>query len=107
MILSVFQKKKRVFGYSRSNKKWWKPRFPMDYRLLVKWRIANFGIFLDILSFCVLDEFSVFQKIRFFGILGAIKHSGNNASRWIRDLWSKGVSLFFGIFLDVFEFWHL
>ena len=34
------------------------------------------------------------------------KHGGNHASRWIRDLWSKGVSLIFGISLDVFEFWH-
>ena len=30
--------------------------------------------------------------------------SGNPASRWIRDLWSKGVSLTFGMSLDVFEF---
>ena len=34
----------------------------MDWRPLVKGRIANFGIFLDILSFCVLDDFFLFSK---------------------------------------------
>ena len=38
-------------------KTWWKPRFPMDKRPLVKWYIANFGISLDVLSFSVLDYF--------------------------------------------------
>ena len=32
-------------------KTWWKPRFPMEKRPLVKGRIANFGIFLDIFEF--------------------------------------------------------
>ena len=32
-------------------KTWWKPRFPMDYRPLVKGHIANFGILLDICEF--------------------------------------------------------
>jgi hypothetical protein len=33
------------FGYSWST---WKPRFLMDLRPLVKGRIANIGIFLDV-----------------------------------------------------------
>ena len=38
--------------------------------------------------------YSVFQKkIGFWGILCSTKHGGNHASWWIRDLWSKGVSL--------------
>ena len=45
--------------------------------------------------------FSAFKKIEFLGILGP---PGNHASPWIRDLWSKGISLIFGIFLDIFEF---
>ena len=31
--------------------------------------------------------------IRFWGIPCPTKHGGNHASRWIRDLWSKGVLL--------------
>ena len=43
------------------------------------------------LSFCVLDDFFRFsKKIGFLGILGP---PGNHASRWIRDLWSKGILL--------------
>ena len=34
----------------------------MDLRPLVKGRIANFGISLDFLSFCVLDDFFRFSK---------------------------------------------
>ena len=30
---------------------WWKPRFQMDLRPLVKGRIANFGISLDVFEF--------------------------------------------------------
>ena len=32
-------------------KTWWKPRFPMDWRPLVKGYIANFGISLDVFEF--------------------------------------------------------
>ena len=39
--------------------------------------------------------FFSFKKIGFLGILGP---PGNHASRWIRDLWSKGVSLIFAYF---------
>ena len=43
----------------------------MDSRPLVKGRIANFGIFLDVFEFSVLvDFFPFFKKIRFWGILG-------------------------------------
>ena len=42
-----------------------------------------------------------FKQFGFWGILGP---PGNHASRWIRDIWSKGVSLILEIFLDVFEF---
>ena len=33
------------------------------------------------------------KKKSFFADFILTKHGGNNASRWIRDLWSKGVSL--------------
>ena len=43
------------------------------------------------LSFCVLDNFFRFsKKLGFLCILGL---PGNHASQWIRDLWSKGISL--------------
>ena len=35
---------------------------------MVKGRIANFGIFLDFLSFCVLDNFFSFSKKSGFGV---------------------------------------
>ena len=35
----------------------WKPRFPVDWRLLVEERIANNGIPLDVFCCCRLDEF--------------------------------------------------
>ena len=43
-------------------------------------------------------------NIVFAGWFWLTKHGGNHASRWIRDLWSKGILLILGIFLDVFEF---
>ena len=46
--------------------------------------------------------FSVIQKQ--FGFLGILGPPGNHSSRWTRDLWSKGVYLILGIFLDIFEF---
>ena len=46
--------------------------------------------------------FSVFQKkIKFLGILGP---PGNHASRWIRDLWSKGVLLILAYLLTFLSF---
>ena len=58
-------KKKMFFGYSWST---WKPRFLMDLRPLVKGRIANFGIFLDVFEILrFLMIFLVFQKIMVFG----------------------------------------
>ena len=43
----------------------------MDERPLVEGYIANFGISLGVLSFCVLDDFfPFFKKIGFSGILG-------------------------------------
>ena len=64
----LFFKKNRFGGYSWSNKKQWKPRFLMDQRPLVKRSIANFGIFLCMLSFCVLDDFFCFLKKFSFGV---------------------------------------
>ena len=43
----------------------------MDKRPLVEGCIANFGIFLDVFEFCVLDDFfPFFKNIGFWGILG-------------------------------------
>ena len=36
---------------------------------------------------------SLRKKSYFFGWFCLTKHGGNHASRWIRDLWSKGISL--------------
>jgi hypothetical protein len=47
--------------------------------------------------------FSFFKKIVLFGILGPL---GNHASRWIRNLWSKGVTIILAYFLMFFEFLH-
>ena len=75
----------------------------MDQRTLVEGRIGNFAIFLDVLSFCVLDVFfsSFFKQFGFLGILG---QPGNHTSRWIRDLWSKGVSLILANFQTFLSF---
>ena len=59
------QTKNSFFLADFACKKRWKPRFPMDQRPLVEGRIANCGIFLDFLSFCVLDDF--FQFFKQFG----------------------------------------
>jgi hypothetical protein len=45
--------------------------------------------------------FPFFKKIVFLGILGP---PGNHASRWIRDLWSKGVSLILAYFWTFLSF---
>ena len=42
----------------------------MDERPLVEGYIANFGISLDVLSFCLLNDFPFFNKLGFLGILG-------------------------------------
>ena len=70
--------KKSFFWLILPYKTRWKPRFPMDQRPLVEERIANFGIFLDFLSFCVLNDFFLqfFTQFRFWGILGS---PGNHA----------------------------
>ena len=38
------------------------------------------------------------QKKFFFGWFGLRKQGGNHASQWIRDLWSKGLSLILAYF---------
>ena len=65
--------------------------------------IANFGISLDMFEFfAFLVISSVFQKkIRFLGILSP---PGNHASRWIKDLWWKGVSLILAYFQTFLSF---
>ena len=76
---------------------------PNGLRPLVEGRIANFGIFLDVFEFLHFGLFFLFfKKIGFWGILCPTKHGGNHASRWIRHLWSKGISL--NLFLAVSEF---
>ena len=42
----------------------WKPRLPVDWRLLVKKHITNMDIPLDILSFCCFNDFFY---LKFFG----------------------------------------
>ena len=59
-------------------------------------RFEHFGIFLDIFEFLCFGWFFRFsKKMGFLGILGS---PGNRASQWIRDLWSKGVSLILAYF---------
>ena len=43
----------------------------MDERPLVEGYIANFGISLDVFSFCVLDDFFRLKKNGFLVILGS------------------------------------
>ena len=58
----------QVFGYSWSTQK---PRFHMDKRHLVKWRIANFGLFLELFDYFRFRWFfPLFKKFGFWGILG-------------------------------------
>ena len=65
-------------------------------------RIANFGICLAVFEFLRFRWFlPFFKKIWFLGILGP---SRNDASRWIRDLWSKGVMLILAYFLTFLSF---
>ena len=48
---------------------WPEKRFPIDKRPLVEGRIAYFGIFLVVLSFCVSDDFFHFSNNSGFGVL--------------------------------------
>ena len=75
----------------------WKQRFPMDWRPLVKGRMANFGIALNVFRFLCFRWFffRFFKQFGFWGILGP---PGIHASQWIRDLWSKGLSLILSYF---------
>ena len=69
--------------------------------------IVNFGISLDVFEFLrFVWFFQFFKKSGFWGILC---QPGNHASRWIRDLWSKGVSLILAYFLTFLSlaFWMI
>ena len=44
------------------------------------------------------------KKKRFFCWFCLTKHGGNQASRWIRDLWSKGVSLILAYLSTILSF---
>ena len=57
------------------------------------WHISRHFEFLRFGGF-----FLFFKKFWFWCILGPTKHGGNHASQWIRDLWSKGVSLILAYF---------
>ena len=48
-------------------KTWWKPRFPMDERPLIKAHIANFGISLDVFEFL---DFGWFFPFFFYWVFG-------------------------------------
>ena len=56
----------------------WKPRFSVDWRLLVKEHIANISIPLDVLFFAVLLIFCILKKKFFFGVFAnhSTVHSG-------------------------------
>ena len=69
-LSKIAAQKKKFFLLILLYKTCWKPRFPMDERPLVEGYIASFGISLDFLSFCILDDFFRFKKFGFFGILG-------------------------------------
>ena len=71
--------------------------------------VSNFNIFVWKLSKIAAQK-KVFSSSFWFCLT---KHGGNHASRWIRDLWSKGISLIlayiktflsFCIFDDFFRF---
>ena len=74
----------------------------MDQRPLVEGHIANFGISLDVFEFLRFGcFFPFFKKNGFLGILGP---PGNHASRWIKDLWSKGILLILAYFQTFLSF---
>ena len=77
----------------KSNGKKWSQIETFLFKPLVLWSKGVsliFGISLDVFEFLCFGWFFPFsKKIRFLGILGP---TGNHASRWIRDLWSKCVS---------------
>ena len=55
--------------------------------------------FYTFLSFYNFDDFFRFSKKgRYLGYMVTWFHGGNHVSRWIRDLWSKGVSLIVAYF---------
>ena len=52
--------------------------------------------------FCVFgDFFFFFQKI---GLLGILRPPENHAFQWIKDLWSKAISLILAYFLTFLSF---
>ena len=50
-------------------KTWGKPCFPLDQRPLVEGCIPNFGISLEVLSFCVSDDFFLFLFLFFVSLV--------------------------------------
>ena len=67
----IAAQKKLVFVLILPYKTWWKPRFPIDLRPLVKGYIANIGISLDVFEFARFLRFFPFKKKCWFsGILG-------------------------------------
>ena len=102
MIFSVFQKN-QVLEYSLSNKTWWKPCFPMDYRSLVEGHIANFVIFLDISEFAFLVIFRFFKKIGFLGILDPPSYGIGATIRIGQEMICLPYAGFFGIFRILYK----
>ena len=86
-------------------KTWWKPRFQMDLRPLVKGRIANFGISLDDFEFLRFGWFfSVFQKN---WVLGYSWSTRKPRFPMDKTPLVEGRVANFVIFLDVFEYLRL
>ena len=67
-----------------------KPRFPMDWHISRCFWIFHFG--------------KKIQFFKIFGFLGILGPPGNPASRWITDLWSKGVLLILAYFQTLLSF---
>ena len=66
-------------------------------------RIANFGIFLDLFEFCVLDDFFLFfKKIGFGGILGPPYYGIGATIRIGRDMLCLPYAGFLRYSLNVF-----
>ena len=77
----------------------------LPYKTWCKPRFANFGISLEVLSFAFWMIFSDFQKNRVLGYFWSNKTWWNHASQWIRDLWSKGLSLILSYFQTFLSFY--
>ena len=73
--------------------RWWDR--PLRSRFF---KLCNCGPFKQMWHMCHSETvLTVFKTVE-FGFWGILGQPGNHTSQWIRDLWSKGVSLILAYF---------